>query len=86
MKSFESLPSEAALRRLVLARVVAGLIVLIAIVVAPPVTDSISTLKLSASELAQFLDGDGDGEPLAQKGIDVQDTKAAPLEPLSMSY
>jgi len=36
MKSLESPPSEAALRRLALARIVAGLIVLIAVVAAPP--------------------------------------------------
>ncbi len=84
MKLFESLPSDATIRRLVLAPILAGLIVVIAIVVAPPVVDSIATLNLSASELAEFLDGDG--ELLAEKGIDVQETKAAPVEPLSMSY
>ncbi len=84
MKSFESLPSEVAIRRLVLARVVAGLIVVIAIVVAPPVMDSIATLNLSASELAELMDGDG--ERPAETGIDVLETKAAPVEPLSMSY
>lgn len=83
MKIFESLPSEAAIRRLVLAPVVAGLIVVVAIAVAPPVVDSIATLDLSALELAEFLD---DGEPWAAKGIDVQETKAAPVEPLTMSY
>jgi len=84
MKSFESLPSAAALRRLVLARIVAGLIVVIAVVVAPPVTDSIPPLKVSASELAEYLYGDG--ERLPEKGIDVEETRAAPVEPLSMSY
>lgn len=84
MKSLESLPSEAAMRRLVLARVVAGLIVVIAIIVAPPVADTIATLNSSALDLAELADGDG--EPLAGKGIDVQETKAAPVEPLSMSY
>jgi hypothetical protein len=83
MKIFESLPSEATIRRLVLAPVVAGLIVVVAIAVAPPVVDSIATLDLSASELAEFLD---DGEPWAEKGIDVQETKAAPVEPLTTSY
>jgi hypothetical protein len=83
MKLFESLPSEAAIRRSVLASVVAGLIVLIAIVAAPPAVDSIATLNLSASELAEFLD---DGEPWAEKGIDVRETNAAPVEPLTMSY
>ena len=67
-----------------LASVVAALIVVIAIVAAPPVVDSIATLKLSASELAEFLDGDG--ERLDEKAIDVQDTPAAPVEPLSTSY
>ena len=83
MKLFESLPPEAAIRRLVLAPVVAGLIVVVAIVVAPPVVDSIATLDLSALELTEFLD---DGEPWAAEGMDVQETKAAPVEPLSMSY
>ena len=84
MKLFESLPSEAAIRRLVLARVVAGLIVLIAIVAAPPVVDSIATLSLSSAELADLLDGDG--ELLADRGIDVWETNAAPVEPLTTSY
>ena len=84
MKTFESLPTEANIRRLVLARAVAALIVIIAIVVAPPVLDSIATLNLSSSELAEFLDGDG--ELVVENGIDVQETKAAPVEPLSMSY
>jgi len=48
------------------------------------VTDSIATLNLSASELAEYLYGDG--ERLPEKGIDVEETKAAPVEPLSMSY
>ncbi|MDQ3446481.1 MAG: hypothetical protein M3496_09975 [Pseudomonadota bacterium] len=84
MKSFESLPSEGAIRRLVRARIVAGLIVLIAVIAAPPVTDSIATLNLSAAELAEYLYGEG--ERLPEKGIDVEETKAAPVEPLSMSY
>lgn len=84
MKSFESLSSEAGIRRLVLARVVAAIIVVIAVVAAPPVTDSIATLGLNATELAELLYGDG--ERLAEKGIDVEETKAAPVEPLSMSY
>ncbi len=84
MKSFESLPPEAAIRRLVLARVVAAVIVVIAIVLAPPVADSIATLNLSSAELADQLD---DGEELAtDKGIGVHETQAAPVEPLSMSY
>lgn len=84
MKSFESLPSEGAIRRLVLARVAAGLIVLIAIVVAPPVVNSIATLTLSSLELAGLQDGDG--EPLSERAVDVHETKAEPVEPLSMSY
>jgi hypothetical protein len=84
MKSHESLPSEAALRRLVLARVAAGLIVVIAVILAPPVADSIATLNLTALELGELLD-DG-GVPLAVQGIDAEDTKAAPVEPLSTSY
>ena len=84
MKSLESLPSEAALRRLVLARVAAGLIVLVAIIVAPPVTDSIATLNLTASELAERMDDDG--EPPAMRGSTVDETQAAAVEPLSTSY
>ncbi len=84
MKSLESLPSEAALRRLVLARVAAGLVVLIAVVAAPPVSDSIATFHFSALELAGLQDGD-DGLG-GVKGLDVQETKAEPVEPLSMSY
>ena len=84
MKLRENLPSEAALFRLVLARVVAGLIVVAAIVLAPPVADSIATLDWSATELADGVD-DG-GKPLVEKGIDVQQTHAAPIEPLTMSY
>ncbi|HVG04719.1 MAG TPA: hypothetical protein VM937_07220 [Burkholderiaceae bacterium] len=84
MKSLESLPSEAALRRLVLARIAAGLIVVVAIVLAPPVADSIATLNLSSAELAEGID-DG-GVPIAEKGIDAEETKALPVEPLSTSY
>jgi hypothetical protein len=84
MKSIESLPSEAALRRLVLARVAAGFIVVVAIILAPPVTDSIATLNLTASELAAQMDDSG--APIAAKGVDVDETTAAPLEPLSTSY
>ncbi len=84
MKLFESLPSAAPLRRLVLARLAAGLIVLIAIVLAPPTSDSIATFNFSALELANLQDGD-DGLQ-AEKGIEVQETEAEPVEPLSMSY
>ncbi len=84
MKSREILPSEAALFRLVLARVAAGLIVVGAIVLAPPVADSIATLNLSAAELANEMD-DG-GKPLVDHGVDVQQTNAAPVEPLTTSY
>ena len=84
MKSFESLSSEAAIRRLVLARIVAGIIAVIAVVAAPRVSGSIATLGLNATELAELLYGDG--ERLAENGIDVEETKAAPVEPLSMSY
>lgn len=45
---------------------------------------SIATLNLTALELGELLD-DG-GVPLAVKGIDAEDTKAAPVEPLSTSY
>ena len=84
MKSRENLPSEAALFRLVLARVAAGLIVVVAIVLAPPVADSIATLNLSAAELADEMD-DG-GKPVVDQGIDVQQTNAAAVEPLTTSY
>lgn len=84
MKSREILPSETALFRLVLARVAAALIVLAAIFLAPPVADSIATLNLSTAELADEMD-DG-GKPLANQGIDVQQTNAAPVEPLTTSY
>jgi len=84
MKSRENLPSEAALFRLVLARVAAGLIVVVAIVLAPPVADSIATLNLSSAELADEMD-DG-GKPIVNQGVDVQQTKAAPVEPLTTSY
>ena len=84
MKLLESLPPEVALRRLVLARVVAGLVVLIAIVAAPPVSDSIATFQFSALELADLQDGDDGLQP--ERSIDVQETKAEPVEPLSMSY
>ena len=83
MKSLESLPSEAALRRLVLARVVAGFIVVVAIILAPPVADSIATLTLSSTELAEQMDDAGAPSP---KGIDVDETDAVPIEPLSTSY
>lgn len=84
MKSLESLASEAAIRRLVLARVVAAVIVVTAIVFAPHVADSVVTLKLSASELADQMYGVE--ERLAEKSADEPDTKAVPVEPLSMSY
>jgi hypothetical protein len=83
MKSLENPPSEAALLRLVLARVVAGLIVIVAIVLAPPVVDSIATLELTSAQLANEMD-DG-GKPVVDQGIDVQETKAEPTEP-STSY
>ncbi|MBC8118925.1 MAG: hypothetical protein H7X75_05040 [Burkholderiaceae bacterium] len=85
MKVFESLPSsEAAIRRLILARVVAGAIVVLAFVVAPTVQDSIATGNLTSAELATSLYGDVEVAP--QKGADVLTTEAAPVEPLSMSY
>ena len=83
MKSREIPSSEAALFRLVLARVVAGLIVVMAIVFAPPVADSIATLDLTSAQLAAEMD-DG-GKPVVNQGIDVQQTKAEPTEP-STSY
>jgi hypothetical protein len=83
MKSREIPPSDAALFRLVVARVAAGLIVIVAIVLAPPVADSIATLNLTSAQLAEEVD-DG-GKPLVDQGIDVQQTKAEPTEP-SASY
>ena len=84
MKPIESLPSEAALRRLVLARVAAGLVVIVAIILAPPVADSIATLTLTSPELAEQMDDSG--APFVTQGIDVDETKALPVEPLSTSY
>ena len=83
MKAFDSPSSEAAMRRLVLARAAAGVVVLMAVVLAPPVTDSIMTLGSSIVLTERLLD---DGEPLGEQGVDVQDTTAAPLEPLTTSY
>ena len=84
MKSLESLPSEAALRRLVLARVAAGLVVVVAVILAPPVADSIATLNLTSLEPGELIDDAG--VPSDLKAIDVADTTAAPVEPLSTSY
>lgn len=83
MEAFDSPTSEAAMRRLVLARAAAGVVVLMAVVLAPPVTDSIMTLESSIVLAERLLD---DGEPLPRQGVDVQDTTAAPLEPLTTSY
>ena len=84
MKPIESLLSEAALRRLVLARVAAGLVVIVAVILAPPVSDSIATLNLTSSELQEQMDDAG--EPFSLKGIDVDHTRALAVEPLSTSY
>ena len=84
MKSLKSLPSEATLRRLVLAPVAAGLVVVIAVILAPPVADSIATLNLTSSELGELIDDAGVPSDLTP--IDVADTTAAPVEPLSTSY
>lgn len=85
MKLFESLPcSQIAIRRLVVARVAVGAIVVLAFVVAPTVKDSIATGNLTSAELATFLYGEDEVVP--QSGIDVFKTEAQPLEPLSMSY
>jgi len=84
MKIFESVPSETAIRRLVLARVVAGIIVLIAVVAAPRVADTIAQADASAYAVLEADDGDGGTE--RSKGIEAADTTAAPVEPLSMSY
>ena len=83
MKPREISPPEAAVFRLVLARVAAGLIVIVAIVLAPPVIDSIATLNLTSAQLANEMD-DG-GKPVVDQGVDVQETKAEPTEP-SASY
>ncbi|HKO68595.1 MAG TPA: hypothetical protein VJU53_12395 [Burkholderiaceae bacterium] len=79
MKLRANLPSESALFRLVLARVVAGLIVVAAVVLAPPVADSIATPDWSATELADGVDDAG--KPLVEERVDVQQTNAAPIEP-----
>jgi len=84
MKSFESVPSETAIRRLVLARVVAGIIVLIAVVLAPPVADRIA--RADSAVFAGLGSDDGDGGKEGNKGIEAVDTMAIPVEPLSMSY
>ncbi len=84
MKSIKSVPSETAIRRLVLARVAAGIIVLIAVVLAPPVADTISRADSAVSSGLGSDDGDGGNE--GNKGIEVVDTMAFPVEPLSMSY
>ena len=83
MKSREFSPSEAAVFRLVVARVVAGLIVIVAIVLAPPVADSIATLELTSSQLASEMD-DG-GRPVVDQGIEAHETRAEATEP-SASY
>ena len=64
--------------------IIVAAIVVIAIVVAPSVVGSSATLNLSASEPAEFLDDVG--EPLAVIGIDVQQTTAAPIEPMAGYY
>ncbi len=84
MKSFESVPSETAIRRLVLARVVAGIIVLIAVVLAPPVADTIA--RADSGVFAGLGSDDGDGGNKEKRGIEAVDTMAIPVEPLSMSY
>lgn len=84
MKLPESRPSETALRRPVLAGIVAGIVVLIAIVAAPPMTDSIAMLDATASQVADLLYGDA--APTTVTAINVEDTLAVPVEPLSMYY
>lgn len=84
MKSLGSRLSHTAIRNLVLASVVAGVIVTIAVAFTPPVVDSIATGNLTSAELATALYGDS--EVLPQAGVDVQKTEAAPVEPMSMSY
>lgn len=83
MKPFESLPPDAALRRLVIARVAAGIIVLTAVITAPPVADSIATLNLSSAELAELIDDDAES---FVAGVDAHQTQAAPVEPLTSSF
>ncbi len=82
MTRFESLQTDRAMRRLVLARVAAAAIFITAVVLAPPVTDSIVSLE-SSRELAERLD---DGEPVPTRGIDAEQTTAAAVEPLTSSY
>lgn len=88
MKSFESRRSERAVQRRLMAGVIAGIIVVVAVVAAvvaaPLMSDSISTLNLSSSQLEVLVDSGVD--PLAAAGIDVSEISAAPVEPLTMSY
>ena len=83
MKVFESVPSEKAICRVVCARFIAGVIVLIAFLAAPAVFDSIATGSLTSGELSKQLYSEPAAAPA---GVDVQKTEAAPVEPLSMSY
>jgi hypothetical protein len=48
------------------------------------VAESIATGNLTSAEVAAALYGVG--EVLPQAGADVQETEAAPVEPMSMSY
>ena len=84
MKFLKSVPSAAASRRLVFARVAVGLSVTVAVAIAlaPPVTDSVA-LDLTSATLGAI---DGRGEPPVIQGIDVEQTVASPTEPLSISY
>lgn len=81
MKFGEPIPSHSEIRCLVLARVVAAAIVIAAIIVAPAAVDSWATAYGTDTEMP----GDG-GELVAPVGIDVLQTKAEPIEPLTMSY
>lgn len=84
MKFIESVPSENATRRLVLVRVVAAVVVVTAVILAPPVSDSIATLNARGLDFAESMD-DG-GKPTIETGISIDETRAVPIEPLSMSY
>ena len=81
MKFGEPIPSETAIGYLVLARVVAAAIVIAAIIVAPAAVDSWALLSGADVEAAVE-----DGEPVPSVGIDVLQTKAEAIEPLTMSY
>lgn len=81
MKLFETLPHRSEIGRRLLACAVTAAIVLPAVILAPPIDDSIVTLE-SSRALTDRLDS---GEP-PRTGIDVSQTTAVAVEPLSMAF